>query len=188
MTDASTGFRRTGEREIHQGYIVRFVEAEFEAEDGTTFTRDVVRTPMAVAIVPVDRGPDGDWEVVLVRQFRAPIDALLWEIPAGMCDVVGEASSETAQRELAEEAGYRAQHLEVLTPFHPAAGFTDHRTTIFLGVGLDEVGRSADGIEEQHMEIRRLPLATALDWVTAGEITDAKTIIGLLLAERRLDR
>lgn len=188
MTGGSSGFRRTGEREIHRGYVVRFVEAEFEGPDGSTFTRDVVRTPMAVAVVAVDRGSAGEWEVVLVRQFRAPIEDQMWEIPAGMCDVEGEDPAETAQRELIEEAGYRADRLDHLTAFHPAAGFTDHRTTILLGVGLSEVPREAHGIEEEHMEVRRLPLATALDWVGSGAITDAKTIIGVLLAERRLDR
>lgn len=180
-------FRRTGERQIHQGYIVRLVEAEFVAEDGTEFTRDVVRTPSAVGMVPVDRDFDGRWEVVLVRQFRAPLEALLLEIPAGICDVEGEPVEETAQRELIEEAGFRAREISPLTAFHPAAGFTDHRTTILLGVGLDEVGRSAHGIEEEHMTVERMSLASALDLVRSGEITDAKTIIGLLLAGERLE-
>lgn len=183
-----TGFRSTGERQIHQGHVVRLVEAAFESPSGEPFTRDVVRTPSAVSIVPVDRGHDGRWEVVLVRQFRAPIGQPLLEIPAGMCDVDGEPAEETAQRELAEEAGLRARVLRPLVTFHPAAGFTDHQTTVFLGVGLDAVGRDASGIEEQHMSIERVRLDDALAWIDDGEITDAKTIIGLLMARDRLER
>ncbi|MFP3906343.1 MAG: NUDIX hydrolase [Acidimicrobiales bacterium] len=181
-----TGFRHVGEHQIHQGYILRLVEATFVADDGTEFTRDVVRTPAAVGIVAVDRSPGGEWEVVLVRQFRAPIEQLLLEIPAGMCDVDGEAPEETAQRELAEEAGYRAREISPLTAFHPAAGFTDHRTTIVLGVGLEVVPRAAHGIEEQHMTVETMALDDALSLVASGEITDAKTIIGLSLARDRL--
>lgn len=186
MNSASSGFRRVRDHQIHRGHVIEVVEATFVTEDGTEFTRDVVRTPSAVGIVPVDRGPDGRWEVVLVRQFRSPIEALMLEVPAGMCDVDGEAVEETGQRELMEEAGYRARRISRLTSFHPAAGFTDHRTTILLGTGLDPVERTAHGIEEEHMTIERVPLDAALDQVRSGEITDAKTIIGLLLAAERL--
>jgi 8-oxo-dGTP pyrophosphatase MutT (NUDIX family) len=187
MTDPGAGFRPVGEQEIHQGYVIRTVQATFVGPDGHEFTRDVVRTPSAVCMVPVDRGADGRWEVVLVRQYRAAIDAPLIEVPAGMCDVDGEPAEETAQRELAEEAGYRARVVRPLTTYHPAAGFTDHRTTIMLGVGLDEVGREAHGIEEQHMTVDRMPLDEALAMVSDGRITDGKTIVGLLLARDRLE-
>lgn len=188
MTEAE-GFRYLDERLIHKGYLVSLVEARFVAPDGEEFTRDVVRTPSAVGIVPVDRGADGGgWEVVLVRQFRAPLEAEIVEIPAGMCDVEGEAPEATAQRELEEEAGYRARVIKPLTTYHPAGGFTDHRTTIVLGVGLDAVDRRADGIEENHMSIERVPLAEAVARVERGEITDGKTALGLLLAQRHLER
>jgi 8-oxo-dGTP pyrophosphatase MutT (NUDIX family) len=186
MTEPGAGFRRTGDREIHQGHVIRVVEASFVGPGGESFTRDVVRTPSAVSIVPVDRGADDRWEVVLVRQFRGPIEQHLLEIPAGMCDVDGEPAEETAQRELAEEAGYRARVIRPLTTYHPAAGFTDHHTTILLGVGLDQVGRSAHGIEEQHMTIERIPLDAAVALIDAGEITDGKTIVGVLMARDRL--
>ncbi|MGY6499672.1 MAG: NUDIX hydrolase [Acidimicrobiales bacterium] len=187
MSGGAGGFRRISEREIHRGYIVRLTESTFVDPAGEEFRRDVVHTPNAVGIVPVDRGEGGGWDVVLVRQFRAPLESLLLEIPAGMCDVDGEQVEATAQRELAEEAGYRARVLRPLTTFHPAAGFTTHRTALVLGVGLDPVDRAADGVEEQHMTIERMPLSQALDLVEGGEITDAKTVIGLLMAAARLE-
>lgn len=187
MSDPAAGFRRVGEREIHQGYVIRVVEAEFVGPDEESFTRDVVRTRSAVSIVPVDRGPDDSWEVVLVRQFRAPLERSMLEIPAGMCDVDGEAPEVTAQRELAEEAGYQARVIRPLVTYHPAGGFTDHRTTIYLGVGLDAVGRATHGVEEQHMTVERVPLDAAIAQIHDGRITDGKTIVGLLLARDRLD-
>jgi 8-oxo-dGDP phosphatase len=179
-------FRKVEEREIHQGFLVRLTDSTFEGPGGETFHRDVVHTPNAVGIVAVDRGADGGWEVVLVRQYRAAVDAEMVEIPAGMCDVEGEAPEQTALRELREEAGYSARVVRPLTSFHPAPGFTTHRTWVVLGVGLDEVGREADGIEEQHMTVERMPLDTAVAMVRAGAITDGKTVVGLLLADAQL--
>lgn len=187
MSETSGEFRLVSERDLHQGYIVRLTESTFADPDGEEFRRDVVHTPNSVGIVPVDRGDHGGWDVVLVRQFRAPLETTMLEIPAGMCDVDGEEIEATAQRELAEEAGYRARVLRPLTSFHPAAGFTTHRTTVVLGVGLDVVDRATDGVEEHHMTVERMPLAEALAAVEDGHITDAKTVIGLLMASSRLD-
>lgn len=188
MTDPGPSpFHKVGEAEVHRGHLVRFTIATFEGPDGTTFERDVVRTPSAVAIVPVDRGPDGAWEVVLVRQFRAAVERELVEIPAGMCDVEGEAAEDTARRELREEAGYTCDEVSALVDVHPAPGFTDHLCRVLLGVGLTAVDRDADGIEEQHMTVERIPLGDAVAMVAAGVITDAKTVAGLLTARARLD-
>lgn len=184
MTDAL--FRKVDEREIHQGHIVRVTTTTFEGPDGERFERDVVHTSSAVAIVPVDRGTDGRWEVVLVRQFRAAVEHDLVEIPAGMCDVDGEAPEQTARRELVEEAGYECGEVRFLVDVHPAPGFTDHRCTVMLGVGLTPVERAADGIEEQHMVVERLPLDDAIAMIESGEITDGKTVSGLLSARARL--
>lgn len=134
-----------------------------------------------MAVVPVD----GE-EVVLVRQYRAPLDAQLLEIPAGLCDVEGEPAAETAARELAEEAGYRASRLEPLVTFLNAAGITDHRTAIFLAQDLTPCATERQGAEEEHLTIERVPLADAPRLIADGTVQDAKTIIGLLLAHARI--
>ena len=133
--DGSPPFRKVDEVELHRGHLVRFAVATFEGPGGVTFERDVVRTPSAVAIVPVDRGADGRWEVVLVRQFRSAVERDLLEIPAGMCDVEGETAEETARRELREEAGCTCGEVTPLVDVHPAPGFTDHLCRVVLGVG-----------------------------------------------------
>lgn len=181
-----TGFRHLADEVVHRGYVWRVVVGEFEAPDGARFTRDVVRSPGAVAVVPIRFDGDGRPLVTLVRQYRAPLDDLVVEIPAGMRDVEGESPEETARRELVEETGLRAGRLVELTRFSPSVGMTDASLHVFLALDLEEVERDGHGPEETHMDLVEMPLHDAVDLVVAGEIHDAKAIIGLLLAERRL--
>jgi 8-oxo-dGTP pyrophosphatase MutT (NUDIX family) len=175
-------FRLLSERPVHDGYVWRVVVGEFQGPDGARFTRDIVRSPGAVGVVPVHH----DGTVVLVRQYRATIDDWVLEIPAGMRDVPGEEPAATAQRELAEEVGLQAASLELLTVMLGNVGMSDSRTHVYLGQGLRAVERQAHGPEEQAMELVTVALAEALAAVEAGTITDAKTVVGLLLAARRL--
>lgn len=131
---------------------------------------------------------EGNASVVLVRQYRSPYDDFVIEIPAGMRDVADEPTEVTAARELVEEVGLRAGRLEPLTQFYPSAGMTDSVLHLYLATDLEVVEHERHGPEEQHMEILHLPLDDALVMIERGEIRDAKTIIGLLLAARRLNR
>jgi 8-oxo-dGTP pyrophosphatase MutT (NUDIX family) len=186
VTEERRGFRPLGEREVHRGHIWRVVTASFEAPDGTTFERDVVRSPGAVGIVPILFDPEGVASVVLLRQYRPALDAEIIEIPAGMRDVPGEPPETTARRELAEEVGLAAGRLEPLTVFHNSAGMTDATTHLFLATDLTSVPAHAHGPEEEAMAVLQVPLTDALADVTRGIITDAKTIIGLLLTDQLL--
>jgi ADP-ribose pyrophosphatase len=177
-----TGFRYLGETVLHAGHVISLVRTEHEAPDGTTFEREVVRHPGAVSVVPVT----DDGEVVLVRQYRAPIDAMVLEIPAGKRDVLDEPLDVTANRELAEEVGLQAERLELLVRFHNSIGFCDEESYIFLGTGLSPTPMDRQGVEESHMDIVRVPLTQSRDLIAAGEITDAKTVLGLTLALERL--
>jgi 8-oxo-dGTP pyrophosphatase MutT (NUDIX family) len=182
-----TEFRRLGERTVHTGHVWSTVVATFEAPDGSTFERDVVRSPGAVAAVAVlDDG--GAPSVVLVAQYRPAVERVLIELPAGMRDVVGEPLEVTAERELAEEVGLKPARLELLAEIYPSVGLTDQVTTIFLATGCVQVARAPHGPEEEHSEILTLALGEAIEWVASGRITDAKSVAGLLLAERRLLR
>ena len=180
----SGSFRPVGEeRTLHRGHVLHLVEADFEAPDGSTFTREVVRHPGAVSIVPLM--DDGE-TVVCVRQYRAALDELLLEIPAGKLDVVGEDIEVCAARELEEEVGYRAATLERLTTFRNSAGFCDERSHIFLATGLLRTGTDHQGIEEAHMTVEHVRLADVAAMIADGRITDAKTMIGLTLTSARL--
>jgi ADP-ribose pyrophosphatase len=185
MDGVSPGFRHLGDRLVHQGYIWHVVVATFEAPDGELFERDVVRSPGAVGVVPL-LFEDGTPTVVLVRQYRGPLDRYVLEIPAGMRDITDEPLETTAERELIEEAGFLAGRLDYLTEYFTSAGMTDSVLHIYLATDLVPMQRDLHGPEESHMEVLRLPLAEAVDMVVRGEIHDAKTVIGLLLVDRRL--
>lgn len=178
-------FRHLGDRLVHQGYIWHVVVATFEAPEGELFERDVIRSPGAVGVVPL-LFEDGVPTVVFVRQYRGPLDQYVLEIPAGMRDVPDEPLELTAERELIEEAGFSAGRMEYLTSFFSSAGMTDSVLHIYLATELSPVARQLHGPEESHMEVLRLPLAEAVEMVARGEINDAKTVIGLLLVDRRL--
>ena len=181
----SPPFRHLGDRLVHQGYIWHVAIATFEDPDGELFERDVIRSPGAVGVVPL-LFDDGVPTVVFVRQYRGPLDRYVLEVPAGMRDVPDEAPEVTAQRELIEEAGLSAGRLEYLTHFYSSAGMTDSILHVYLATELSAVERDLHGPEESHMEVLRIPLSEAVDMVVRGEIHDAKTVIGLLLLDRRL--
>lgn len=181
-----SGFRRVGERPVHDGHIWRVVVADFEAPDGRPFERDIVRSPGAVAVVPLVFDAEGNPSVVLVHQYRPAFDRQLIEIPAGMRDVAGEPPEETARRELIEEAGLAAGELDLLVELTPSPGMTDAVTTIYLATDCTPSERSLQGPEEEHSELVHLPLADAIEQIVAGAITDAKTVAGLLLTDQRL--
>ncbi|HEX7167989.1 MAG TPA: NUDIX hydrolase, partial [Acidimicrobiales bacterium] len=148
-------FKKLGEREIYKGARITVVSASFESPDGERFERDVVHHPGAVGIVPV---VDEGTAVLLVRQFRAPVDRELLEIPAGLRDRADEPTIETARRELVEEVGMRAGRLERLCEFVNSPGFCDEVVQVFLATGLRDVPDDRQGIEERAMVVVRVPL------------------------------
>ena len=182
------GFRRLADTEVHRGHIWHVVVAEFEAPDASHFIRDIVRSPGAVAVVPVRFDGDKQPWVRLVRQYRPPYERYLIEVPAGMRDVPGEPPEETGRRELVEEAGLRAGAMVHLIDMLPSPGMTDSVCTVYMATDCEPVERELHGPEEQFSELIDVSLDEALDMVTRGEIGDAKSAIGLLLAERHLRR
>ena len=174
-------FTKRGEREVWSGAVISVVQGTFVSPSGATFERDMVHHPGAVAVVPVD----GD-EVVLVRQYRAAVDLEILEIPAGKRDVAGEAPEITAQRELAEEVGLTAGRLVKLAEFYNSIGFSDELSHVFLGTDLTPVPDDRQGEEEEHMTVERIRLDDVPALVAAGELVDAKTVIGLLMAREHL--
>jgi ADP-ribose pyrophosphatase len=176
-------FRPVGDELIHQGAVIAFHQGEFEGPDGGRFYRDIIRHPGAVSVVPVEGN-----DIFLVRQYRACLDANLWEIPAGKRDVADEPPEVTAARELEEELGRKAGSLELLLNIHHSPGFCDEYGYIYLATDLTEVPKRLDGPEEEHMVVARLPIEDAVDMVFGGRVTDAKSVVGILAVARRLGR
>jgi len=172
-------FRQIGERSRYPGERLRVVVGTFVGPDGFTFEREIVRTFAAVCVVPLENDRA---HVLLVRQYRGPVDQALLELPAGKLDVPGEPPEQCAARELAEEVGAKAERLTELGRFWNSPGYCDELTTCFLAEGLEGGARSADGIEEEHLVVERVALSTVEQLIATGEIADAKTIVGLLLA------
>jgi ADP-ribose pyrophosphatase len=175
-------FVPTGEATVHRGHIITVVRATFVDPDGTAFERDVVRHPGAVAMVAIT-GADA---VVLVQQYRPAVDRWLLEIPAGTCDVGGEPNEVTARRELAEEVGYEATNLTLLTTCAITPGFCDEYSAVYLATGLRAVALDRQGIEERFMRTVEVPLSGFDAMVDDGTIVDATTILGVGLACRRM--
>jgi 8-oxo-dGTP pyrophosphatase MutT (NUDIX family) len=179
-------FRRVAERDVHQGHVWKVVVAEFEGPEGQHFARDIVRSPGAVGVVPLVFDAEGNPSVVLLRQWRPPYEAVIYEIPAGMRDIPGEPTEETARRELGEEAGLAPGRLDLLTEFYPSPGMTDSVCTLYLATECRAVPRALHGPEEEHSTLVHLPFEDALAMVDDRRIVDAKSVIGILLTDRRL--
>ncbi len=178
-------FSQLRAEQLHQWAVWSLEKGSFSSSTGEEFERTYVRSPGAVAVVPVLE-VSGEESVVLVRQFRAALGRSILEIPAGMRDVDGEDPESTAGRELSEETGYRATSLDFLGVLASAPGITDSEVIIYEGRGLTLGDTNRHGPEENHMDVVAMPLEAALDLVFSGEITDAKTMIGLLmLSEKR---
>lgn len=177
------GFRHLGDREVATLARIRVYRSQFEAPDGTTFERDVVRNLAVVGIVPL---LDDGRTVLLVSQYRGPVDRFLLEIPAGLCDVPGEEPEATARRELVEEVGREAGELLPLATYYPSAGFSDQFVRLYLATGLTTVPHDRHGPEEDHMTVHEFDLDHLDEAIASGELADSKTIIGLLQTRERL--
>ena len=148
---------------------------------GGVAARDYVRHVGSVGVAAVDERD----RIVLVQQYRHPVGRRLWELPAGLVDVAGEALAAVALRELAEEADLRAGRLDVLVDLHTSPGYSDERIRIFLARELTEVPqaqRHARRDEEAELRVVRVDLADAVRMALAGELTNAAAVAGVLAA------
>ncbi len=165
--------------EVFGGRLIRVVR-DTVREGEQTYLREVVKHPGGAAAVPYF----ADGTVAFVRQYRHPAREFVLELPAGKVDP-GERPAETAARELEEELGVVAGRLEQLSEFYTTPGFCAERLWVYLATDLRETERRHE--EDEIIEAVRMPFERALSMAAAGEFEDAKTIIGLLLAARRLN-
>lgn len=158
---------------VYRGSYLKIRVDTVALPNGEIATREIVEHPGAVAVVPIDEAG----HVVLVRQFRYAINEITLEIPAGKLEW-GESPEATCQRELAEEAGLSPGQLERLTEIVVAPGYSNERLVVYKATGLTPVVQSGD--PDEFIETVRMPLKEAMDLVRRGEISDAKTIVGLM--------
>jgi len=164
---------------IYDGDVVSLGIEEVLLPDGRHMALEVVRHPGGAAVVAIDDAAN----VCLLRQYRHASGGWLWELPAGKIDP-NEAPEETALRELQEEAGLCAGDWHKLGVTITTPGFCDELIHLFLARKLTSV--PSDHHAHEIIEIHWVPFDQALAWIQSGELCDAKTLIGLLLAERYL--
>lgn len=184
VTDAKVEREVLTSERLYQSAIFDLVREEVRLNDDVVIRRDFVDHPGAVAIVAL-RESSGAPEVLLIRQYRHPIRAALWEVPAGLLDVAGEDPLAAAQRELAEEADLTASRWDVLTDYFTSPGASNESLRIYLAREVAEVPepeRHTRVEEEAEMISCWVPLDEAVAAVHAGRIHNPSAVIGILAA------
>lgn len=148
-------------------------------EGDKTYVREVVHHPGSAVIMPAF----DDGTIALVRQYRHPAVRYLLELPAGTLNDK-ERPEDGAARELEEELGLVAGRLEKISEFFVSPGFCEEKMWLYLATDLTETQQRLE--DDELLEVVRLPIDRALQMITDGEIEDAKTIIGLMLAAPRV--
>ncbi len=182
IRDAAEHWPVTSSVTLGEGSLVRLRRDLVRMPGGEVAGRDVLEHPGAVAVLALDSGE----RVLMIRQYRHPVGRLLWEIPAGLRDVAGEPLHVTAQRELLEEAGYRAARWQVLADSFSSPGISTERLRIFLARGLAEVPAAERSYvpehEEAYLVLAWLPLDKAVARILAGDLHNGVTALGILSA------
>ena len=160
---------------IYRGKILDLSLSRYRSADRGEVLIEVVHHNGGAGALPVFE----DGTVALVRQWRYPTGSYSLEIAAGRIEP-GQSPEETAARELEEELGYRARELHKIGEFYAAPGYCEERLYVYIATGLEESAQKLDDDEE--IEVARMTLEEAIALVHSGEISDAKTIIALLLA------
>jgi ADP-ribose pyrophosphatase len=162
-----------------EGVFLRLFVDHVRAADGHEATREYLRHPGAVMMIPLL----DDGQVVLERQFRYPLARNFVEFPAGKIEA-GEPLLACAQRELLEETGYVAREWTYLGGFHNAIAYSDEKIEVYLAQGLSYQGTNAD--DGEVLEVFTAPWQKLHDWIADGSVTDVKTIVGVYWLERFL--
>ncbi|WP_068323500.1 NUDIX domain-containing protein [Janibacter terrae] len=180
LRDELVSLSVTASEVVFDGAVWDVRRDTFELE-GQTLVREVVDHPGAVAVLALDE----DDRALLIRQYRHPVAAHEWEVPAGLLDVAGEDPLVGAQRELLEEADVTADEWWVLVDYFPSPGGMNEAIRVYLARGLHEVPegeRHARDGEETHLEYRRVPLDEVAEAVLAGRVHNSTLIVAALAA------
>lgn len=177
FNDASIMEKYISHERVFDGIILNIDHAVYQLPNGKPARREIARHLGAAAVLPID----AEGNVYLVRQFRAPLDKVLLEIPAGKLDSADEDRLEAAKRELAEETGLEAEDWLFLTDTYNAAGYSSECIALYLARKLKKGESHPD--EDEFLNLVKLPFDEVYDMVMRGEIRDAKTQITMLMAK-----
>lgn len=166
---------------LYEGKLLNLRIDTVELPDKKYSKREIIEHPGAVSILPVT---DDDC-VILVKQYRKAIEKSLLELPAGKIEL-NEEPGETAKRELKEETGFSANKIEYLLEFYTSPGFTNEKVYIFLATDLNKGETEFD--DGEFIETVKIQIDDLMKMIDRGEIVDSKTIIGIQLAKKILDK
>jgi ADP-ribose pyrophosphatase len=164
---------------IHRGSVYNLIRENVTLDNGVTTDMEFVEHPGATAIIPMF----SDSRVLLLKQYRHSLRKYIWEIPAGTLDLEEEIL-DGAKRELVEETGYSAAKWQKLVEITPLPGYSDERIHIYLATGLQPAEQNLD--PDEIIKVHKVKFSEALAMIEDGEIQDAKSIAGLLLARNHL--
>jgi ADP-ribose pyrophosphatase len=168
-------------KHVYKGKFISLDSVEVVLPDGNRSTRDIVLHPGASVVVPVSENN----EIYMVRQYRKPIEKVTLELPAGKLDE-GEDPKVCAERELKEETGIEAAKIEHMISIHSTPGFSTEVLHLYLASGLTEGTASSD--EDEFVSCEKYKIDELIGMIMSNEITDAKTIIGILMADRMINK
>lgn len=176
----------TERRQVYDGKMIQVEMVKVADGSSGERSREVVRHAPVVGIIVLKEPGEGarGYEVVMVRQYRAPVEQEVLEIVAGHVDA-GESPLEAARRELREETGFEAKEWIELGTLYSSPGFTDEEVTLFIARSLSHLGAAHD--EEEAITLHFMPFTLALGSIQRGEIRDAKSVAGLLWATLHLE-
>ena len=166
---------------IHRGKVLNVYRDTVTFDSGVTTDLDIIRHPGAAAIVPLT----DQHQIILIKQYRYALKDFIWEIPAGTLEPP-ETPLNCAKRELTEEAGVSAQTWEPLGKIIPVPGYSDEQVFLFLATDLSPATQNLD--EDEILHVHPVAFEDAVHMIRSGDIMDAKSITGILLAKERFNR
>lgn len=166
-------------RQIYEGKIINLRVDEVILPNGQKASREIIEHPGAVAAIPLLPGG----KIILIKQFRKPVEEVIYEIPAGKLES-GEGAEQCMERELEEETGYRAGKLRKLLSYYPSPGFSSELIHLFLATDLEKKKQNWE--DDEFLEMVILEFDESLRMIEKGKIRDGKTIIGLFLTKQFL--
>ncbi len=183
MTDEHLRETTVERRVVHRGRFMTFRVDTIEDAGGARHPREIVEHPGAVCVVPVT----GD-DVLMVRQWRTPVEQVILELPAGTLDRLDDGTIEdpdgAAPRELEEETGHRAATWRKLGRFWTAPGFTEEEMHLYLATDLEPLADYRGPDVDEYLDLVRVPWREAVAMADRGQIEDAKTLVGLFWLAR----